>query len=316
MLGIIALAVLAGRDAPAQRTDPAIDSFPHAVRLIAIGTNVRLEVVDWGGSGRPVVLLAGLGDDAHVLDGFVSQLASIYHCYAITRRGTGASSAPPPTPANYGADRLGDDVLAVMDSLRLNRPVLIGHSIAGEELSSVGSRRPERVAGLIYMDAVWPYSYYDRSVGNMRLDALELKRELDELLSSVTRSQREAAEELRTELPHFEKVLDGFRAQLASYPRSSPTTVQPPAPTTMADAIGLGWQKYTDLHVPILALVAMPTDSAGPGNALRSQSAASLEAGVPSARVVRIPDANHYVFNSNRPQVLREIEAFIATVPR
>jgi pimeloyl-ACP methyl ester carboxylesterase len=44
-------------------------------------------------------------------------------------------------------------VLAVCDSLKLNRPVLIGHSIAGEELSSIGSRHPEKVAGLIYLDA-------------------------------------------------------------------------------------------------------------------------------------------------------------------
>jgi pimeloyl-ACP methyl ester carboxylesterase len=47
----------------------------------------------------------------------------------------------------------------VLDALNLNRPVLVGHSIAGEELSSIVTRRPERVAGLIYLDAVQPYSY-------------------------------------------------------------------------------------------------------------------------------------------------------------
>jgi pimeloyl-ACP methyl ester carboxylesterase len=60
---------------------------------------------------------------------------------------------------NYSADQLGDDVLAVIEALKLNRPVLIGHSIAGEELSSVGTRYPDKVAGLVYLDAGYSYAY-------------------------------------------------------------------------------------------------------------------------------------------------------------
>jgi pimeloyl-ACP methyl ester carboxylesterase len=61
--------------------------------------------------------------------------------------------APAGTSAPYSAgnpsDRLGDDVVAVIDALKLNRPVLLGHSIAGAELSSIANRHPDRVAGLI-----------------------------------------------------------------------------------------------------------------------------------------------------------------------
>jgi non-heme chloroperoxidase len=35
------------------------------------------------------------------------------------------------------------------------------------------------------------------------------------------------------------------------------------------------------------------------------------EVGVPSARVVRLPNANHFVFLSNEADVLREMNAFI-----
>ena len=70
--------------------------------------------------------------------------------YGITRRGYGASSGP---ESGCERDCSGDDVLAVIDALKLNRPVLAGHSIAGEELSSVGSRHPEKVSGLIYLEA-------------------------------------------------------------------------------------------------------------------------------------------------------------------
>jgi non-heme chloroperoxidase len=91
-----------------------------------VDKNVKVEVIDWGGSGRPLVLLAGLGNDAHVFDKFAPRLTATCHVYGITRRGFGASSAPTPANGNYSADRLGDDVLAVVDSLKLNRPVLWG----------------------------------------------------------------------------------------------------------------------------------------------------------------------------------------------
>jgi len=99
----------------------------------------------------------------YFFDKFAPRLTPEYHVYGITRRGFGASAALLHGQWTYSADRLGDDVLAVLDALKLNRPVLGGHSIAGEEPSSVGSRRPERVAGLIYLEAGYSYAYYDRA---------------------------------------------------------------------------------------------------------------------------------------------------------
>src|SRR5947207_1880321 len=154
------------------------DESPHTVHFVTVDGNVKLEGLDWGGCGRALVLLAGLGDTAHVFDDFAPKLANTYHVYGITRRGFGASSAP---VSGYSADRLGDDVLAVIDSLGLTRPVLVGHSIAGEELSSVGSRHPEKVAGLVYLDAGYPYAFYDAVHGDLVLDKNDLQRKLEEL---------------------------------------------------------------------------------------------------------------------------------------
>jgi non-heme chloroperoxidase len=88
--------------------------------------------------GRRVILLSGLGTTAHTFDDFAPKLPHDchVHVYAITRLGFGASSVP---AIGYDADRLGDDVLAVLDSLKLSTPVLLGASFGGAELSSVGS---------------------------------------------------------------------------------------------------------------------------------------------------------------------------------
>lgn len=171
------LFISGGSNGQAVQTKP--DSSPHAVSFVTVEKDVKLEVLDWGGSGRPVVLLAGLGSTAHVFDEFAPKLTPTHHIYGITRRGFGASSSPVPCDGNYSADRLGDDVVAVIDSLKLKGPVLVGHSIAGEELSSVGSRYADKVAGLIYLDAGYSYAYYDGSRGDLLLDVLDLRKKLD-----------------------------------------------------------------------------------------------------------------------------------------
>jgi Alpha/beta hydrolase family len=104
------------------------DTSPHDVRFVAVDKDVRLEVLDWGGSGRPLVLLAGGGNTAHIFDQFAPKLTAKNRVYGITRRGFGASDF---SVTGSAVDRLRDDVLAVIDALKLNRPVLVGHSIAG-----------------------------------------------------------------------------------------------------------------------------------------------------------------------------------------
>src|SRR5919108_1498867 len=68
---------------------PWRDPSPHTVRFVAVDDGVRLEVLDWGGSGRPIVLLAGGGNTAHVFDDFAPTLSDRGHVYGITRRGYG-----------------------------------------------------------------------------------------------------------------------------------------------------------------------------------------------------------------------------------
>lgn len=133
-------------------------------RMIAIGAGVGIEAIDWGGRGRPLVFLAGLGNTAHVFDTFAPQFTEHFHVVGITRRGFGASAgAPPPNDL----DTLVADVSAVLDSLRLETVVLVGHSIAGEEMTRFAELHPDHCAGLVYLDAA-----YDRS----GIDTLALKQ--------------------------------------------------------------------------------------------------------------------------------------------
>jgi pimeloyl-ACP methyl ester carboxylesterase len=289
-------------------------STPTHVHFIEVEEGVKLEVVDWGGTGRPLVLLAGLGADAHVYAKFAARLTPSYHVYGITRRGFGASSVP---LTGYSADRLGDDVLAVLAALDLDRPVLVGHSISGQELSSVGSRHPEKIAGLVYLDAAWSFAYYDNSLGDCAIELMEVKRKMGELQTGFLQDTRPLIQELlETDLPRLKGVLLEWQKELEATPaalltaRAQAAAHIPPA----VSAIHAGRQKYTHIPVPILAIYALPP---GPGDVPigTEAQAKAFEGGVPSARVVRLPHARHEVFSSNEEDVLREINAFIGRLP-
>ena len=148
LLGVLSLAAgaSAGQTAPAW-TDPS----PHQVRFVTVAPTCKLEVLDWGGTGRDVVLLSGSGHTAHVYDEFALKLKDCCHVYGVTRRGYGASSIP---ETGYDEPSLSNDVSIVIQTLGLRAPVLIGHSMAGAELTGVGMLHSDRLGGLVYMDAL------------------------------------------------------------------------------------------------------------------------------------------------------------------
>lgn len=53
----------------------------------------------------------------------------------------------PPTSRGSRSRRLSDDVLAVLDGLRIESAILICHSIAGLEMSLLAAQHPERIGG-------------------------------------------------------------------------------------------------------------------------------------------------------------------------
>ena len=300
---------------------------PRTVRMIPVDKDVQLEVLDWGGTGRPLVLLTGLGNNARVYDKFARELTANYRVYGITRRGFGASSAPQPDATNYSTTRLGEDVIAVIEALHLDKPVVAGHSIAGEELSYIGVHHPERVAGLIYLDAGYPYALYDETNGDLRMDAEQLRDQLVQFLDNKAdpADPLKYLDHLRASLQRVEKEVAQSRQDMKGMPPPQAGEKLPP----IQSAIVNGQERFTTFGVPALVIFAEPHDFASElkddpkaHEAMQARDtrdterqAAAFERQVPSARVVRIPNADHYVFRSNEGDVIREINTFIHSLP-
>ena len=121
-------------------------------RMIHVEPGTKLEVIDWGGSGIPVVLLAGLGHTAHVFDEFAPQLTDKFHVFGITRRGFGASSRP---DTGYTLPTVVEDIRIVLDSLGVDKAVIVGHSLGGDEMTLLARKSPEVIRALVYLEAAY-----------------------------------------------------------------------------------------------------------------------------------------------------------------
>jgi pimeloyl-ACP methyl ester carboxylesterase len=322
VLVLLALVVPLHSQQPAAWKDPS----SHVTRFVTVSDNVRLEVLDWGGSGRPLVLLAGGGDTAHVFDEFAAKLTADFHVYGITRRGFGESGFAPPAS---GSDTYGDDVLAVLDALKLARPVLVGHSIGGQELSSVATRYPTRVGALVYLEAGYPYAFDNGKGPTMK--------EIQDLRGPQPPPPTEA------DLASFMALRDYFlRVQGFTFPEaelrqqrpvSSDGHVGRPRDFPGYSTLLAGMKKYFDIRVPALVFFALPhglgrwvessTDPKVREQAeaysaaltpLTVRQAQSIEDGVRTARVVKLPDAHHYIYLSHQADVIREIRSFLSRV--
>lgn len=125
------------------------DTSPHAERFVE-ADGIRLHVLDWAGSGPNLVFLTGFGDTAHTFDSIAGQFRTRFRVVAMTRRGVAPSSRP---ASGYDKATLTADVLHVLDSLKIGAAHLVGHSMAGVEMTELARQQPDRVLSLVYLDA-------------------------------------------------------------------------------------------------------------------------------------------------------------------
>jgi non-heme chloroperoxidase len=311
------------------------DAAPHEANSISVDGGVQLEVLDFGGPGSPhglpILLLPGMGATAHSYDELAPLLAQKHRVVAMTRRGSGASSKP-----DFGFDtpRLAQDVLEVMDAMGLERVTLVGHSIAGEELTWLGGNHPERFSGLVYLDAA-----YDRSDARDNPKTLRL-RETSRFLppdppippeallnfDAMTKWQLALG---RLRLPEGELI--AARSMNNPYLAGTPT-IDGRSMQAMEAAVQA--PNYRAVKIPALAIYAIsdPDEALAPWydandqelmatlaersrirNAMQRENIELFRNNVEQGQVLEMQKARHYIIQSNQQEVLEAIEAFVAT---
>lgn len=123
-------------------------------QFIAVN-GVTLQHVDWGGRGSVLIFLTGIGDNIHRFDPFAPHFTNHWHAIGYSRRGQGQSDKP---PSGYDTDTLVEDLRAFLDANHIDTVDLIGHSMAGTEMTVFATRYPSRVHHVVYLDAAYDFA--------------------------------------------------------------------------------------------------------------------------------------------------------------
>jgi len=295
------------------------DASNHRVSFVTVANGVRLEVLDWGGKGDPLILLAGLGDNAHVFDQFADQFNDRFHVIGITRRGFGRSSQP---MSGYDLGTRARDDIAVLDQLGLRQAIFVGHSIAATELNKLAATYPDRVKKLVYLDGL--------DLGSNGWASLPQPPPAPELTDAdLVSLQRLADANARDD--GYRKPLAALANEVVTLPSGKVVRAVTPPEISQKIIAGLEPADYACIRCPVLGIFNKITAQyrlpyyrdLNPAQRLKydrnlrplsrwvGQAIANFRSGVKQARIVELEDRNHYVFIVDEALVVREMRKFL-----
>jgi pimeloyl-ACP methyl ester carboxylesterase len=141
LIGLFTLVALAG----CRQRAPTAAQPREATATV---NGVRLAWLDWGGRGTGMVFIHGLGDSPHAFDEIAPHFTDRFHVVAYARRGHAHSQDVGP----YTHTVLAEDLRQLLDTLHMDKVVLVGWSLGGNELTEYAVAHPEHVAGLVFLE--------------------------------------------------------------------------------------------------------------------------------------------------------------------
>jgi pimeloyl-ACP methyl ester carboxylesterase len=298
------------------------DRSPHSERFVSVN-DVRLQYLDWGGSGPALIFIHGLSDNPHIFDDIAPAFTDRFRVIAYARRGHGDSEAKPP----YDTATLTEDLRGLMDALGIARANLVGWSMGGNEITAMAVKYPDRVDRLIYLDS------YDTADPDFAAAFKAIPPDLLETPASAMRSID--AFRAYQKATNFRQLNDMSRVE--AYIRDL-IIMQPDgtlrwrvADTTQRELVAALWSNperdYRDVHAPILAIYASSEGDPRVENPklrqeerhweqkywppFREKSIHRLLEAPTHVQIVSVPGSHMNFFLISRPTVVRLILRFL-----
>ncbi len=121
-------------------------------QFVAIGSGVTVHLRDEGPKDAPaIILLHGSNADLHTWDPWADALKAKYRVIRFDQVGHGLTGPDPKD--DYSRDNYAADILAVADKLAIKTFVLGGNSMGGKHALAFAVKHPERLTGLVLVDA-------------------------------------------------------------------------------------------------------------------------------------------------------------------
>ncbi len=120
------------------------------VELVATSRGNFAVEITGPSTGKPIVFVAGLGDDHHSWDGILPSLVSSYQCITFDNRGIGES---PITPGPYSISELAEDTHAIVTALKLGPVTAIGSSMGGAICQEWALKYPADLSRIVFSNS-------------------------------------------------------------------------------------------------------------------------------------------------------------------
>jgi pimeloyl-ACP methyl ester carboxylesterase len=122
-------------------------SFSTFAFAFAAPTSFTVEVT---GKGKPIIFIPGLASSGEVWKETVAQFSNRYECHVVTLAGF-AGVAPISTPLLSTAQK---ELIEYIDAKKLDRPIIVGHSLGGFLALRIGADTPAKVGRLVIVDSL------------------------------------------------------------------------------------------------------------------------------------------------------------------
>jgi len=279
---------------------------PTMIRAKGDGLEIQLAV--WEGDGKTILCIHGLTANCRCWDVIAPAIAPTHRVVTLDLRGRGLSDKP---ATGYSETHHLSDILAVMDDLDIERSFLLGHSLGGYIAMGFAARHPDRVEGLILMDAGGELSqaHWDRVTAAIKpsIDRLEQTfPSTDHFLGLMQQVPflNPWSSAIETYLRYDVKpVADGVRSRI------QPSHIREEVSNKRQTGAA---QFYSKLTCPVLILratdgILTPDDVLLPEEAVKK-----MVREIADARCVDLKGTNHYsiLFQPNRERD-REILSFL-----
>ncbi|RVD13399.1 3-oxoadipate enol-lactonase [Mesorhizobium sp. M7A.F.Ca.ET.027.02.1.1] len=177
----------------------------NELNFVTTGDGTRIAYRFDGEASKPVLVLSNsIGTTLHMWDRQIGELSKHFRVLRYDFRGHGGSSVP---VGAYSLDRLGRDVIELLDALDLQRVHFLGLSLGGFVAQWLGIHAPERIDRLILSNTsshLSPASYFDERIAAVR-QAPDMSETAETFLSnwfpaSIIAANEPVVEEFRTML--------------------------------------------------------------------------------------------------------------------
>lgn len=271
--------------------------------------DIRLHYLDYGSPGADApfaVLMHGLTANAHAFDGLIpAGITRKMHVVSVDLRGRGETDKP---ETGYSMGDHARDIIGLLDTLQVDKAILIGHSFGGLLSMCLASQYPARVAKVVLLDAAMRMHPNTRAMLGPTLSRLgQVWPSFDDYLAKIKAA------------PYLKEM---WRDDMLSYYRADVVIREDGSVTTRSGVLHIGkcleaalnepYEHYArNTHAPTLLLNAT-AEYALSAPLLPPENAAATASIMPNCRVQAVR-GNHQtmLYGDGAVDIVTAIQAFV-----